>query len=83
KMVLLPTGPMKFVRLWTTFSLAVGLSKTFVIFFFCNMNVVLSFYLQPFAILLTTPYYNLCRLIPFGTVLILYIIGTWYHMSST
>ncbi|KAJ9601745.1 hypothetical protein L9F63_000136, partial [Diploptera punctata] len=29
KMVLLPTGPMKFVRLWTTFSLA---SKTFVIF---------------------------------------------------
>ncbi|KAJ9600337.1 hypothetical protein L9F63_009365 [Diploptera punctata] len=25
KMVLLPTGPMKFVRLWTTFSLAVGL----------------------------------------------------------
>ncbi|KAJ9577242.1 hypothetical protein L9F63_006216, partial [Diploptera punctata] len=32
KMVLLPTGPMKFVRLWTTFSLAVGLSKTFVIF---------------------------------------------------
>ncbi|KAJ9588504.1 hypothetical protein L9F63_018116, partial [Diploptera punctata] len=64
KMVLLPTGPMKFVRLWTTFSLAVGLSKTFVIFRCGDLDIKTCqtphFALQPFFAIAKNGVRNIC-----------------------